>query len=116
MIVIDGVSVKYADKGREMEKVEPFDAEKLELEVMELPITDVSIEGQIAEIYTEKAAFIEVRKQIAEFGYHIAEADLHYFADNMITLTGDELERFTKVSDALSEDDDVDHVYHNILL
>ena len=44
LIVIDGNSVKYEDKGREMEKVDPFNAEKLELEIMELPISDISIE------------------------------------------------------------------------
>jgi YebC/PmpR family DNA-binding regulatory protein len=114
LIVIDGVSHMYADKGREMEKVEPFDAEKLELEVMELPITDINVEGQVAEVFMEKADFIGVRKQISKLGYHIAEADLHYFADTMITLTGDDLEKFMRIFEALAEDDDVDHVYHNV--
>ncbi|MDR0860638.1 MAG: YebC/PmpR family DNA-binding transcriptional regulator [Candidatus Peribacteria bacterium] len=114
LIVIDGVSIKYEDKGREMEKVEPFDADKLEMEVMELAISDVAIEDGTAEVYTEKADFITVRKQIAELGYHIAEADLHYFADNTVNLTGEDLERFERISDALEEDDDVDHVYHNV--
>ena len=114
MIVIDGLSIKYEDKGREMEKVEPFDAEKLELELMELPITDMNIEEGIAEIYTEKADFIEARKQVTTLGYHIAEADLHLFADNTINLSGNDLEIFNKISDALEEDDDIDHVYHNV--
>jgi transcriptional/translational regulatory protein YebC/TACO1 len=112
--VIDGVSIKYEDKGREMEKVEAFDEEKLALEVMELPISDVSVEKEIAEVYTEKADFIEVRKQISALGYHIAEADLHYFADNMITLQGEDFEKFMRMYEALAEDDDVDHVYHNV--
>jgi transcriptional/translational regulatory protein YebC/TACO1 len=114
LIVIDGVSIIYEDKGREMERVEPFDAEKLELEVMELPISDISVEDGTAEVYTEKADFIEVRKQIAALGYHIAEADLHYFADNTISLEGEDMEKFMKMYEALEEDDDVDHVYHNV--
>jgi YebC/PmpR family DNA-binding regulatory protein len=116
LIVIDGVSIKYEDKGREMEKVEPFDADKLEMEVMELAISDVAIEDGTAEVYTEKADFITVRKQIAELGYHIAEADLHYFADNTVNLTGEDLERFERISENLEEDDDVDHMYHNVNL
>jgi hypothetical protein len=32
------------DKGRQIEKVTPFDAESLEMEVMELPIEDLNIE------------------------------------------------------------------------
>lgn len=108
--------MKYEDKGREMEKVDPFDAEQLELEVMELSISDLSIETDIAEIYTEKADFIEVRKQISALGYHIAEADLHYFADTTVTLQGEEEEKFRKIYEALEEDDDVDRVYHNVQL
>ncbi len=113
LIVIDGVSHKVIDKWREIENVEPFDADKLENEVMELAISDVIIEGQTAEVYTDKADFITVRKQIAELGYHIAEADLHFFADNTVDLSGEDLEKFMKILDALEEDDDVEKVYHN---
>ncbi|MBO4203412.1 YebC/PmpR family DNA-binding transcriptional regulator [bacterium] len=80
---------------------------------MELAISDVIIEGQTAEVYTDKADFITVRKQIAELGYHIAEADLHFFADNTVDLSGEDLEKFMKILDALEEDDDVEKVYHN---
>ena len=116
LIVIDGLSIKYEDKGREMEKVEPFDTEKLELELMELAISDLSLEDWIAEVYTEKADFIEVRKAISELGYHTSEADLHFFADNTVSLSGADMEIFAKISEGLEEDDDVDHVYHNVNL
>jgi transcriptional/translational regulatory protein YebC/TACO1 len=116
LIVIDGVSHTYEDKGREMERVDPFDVEKLEMELMELAISDLSIEEGIAEVYTEKADFIEVRKQVLSLGYHISESDLHFFADTVVTLVGEDLEKFTRMLDTLQEDDDVDHVYHNISL
>ncbi|MDD2537447.1 MAG: YebC/PmpR family DNA-binding transcriptional regulator [Candidatus Absconditabacteria bacterium] len=115
-IVIDGKAIKYEDKGREMEKVEPFDAEELEMELLELPITDLSIEDGVAEVYTSKTDFIEVRKQVVGLGYHITESDLHYFADNMVTLSSEDLEIFQKIVDGLEEDDDVDAVYHNVEL
>jgi transcriptional/translational regulatory protein YebC/TACO1 len=114
LIVVDGKAEKYTDKGREMEKIEPFNPEQLELEIMELAISDLVIENGIAEIYTEKADFIDVRKQVVALGYHIAEADLHYFADTTISLEGEEMERFLRMYETLSEDDDVDHVYHNV--
>ena len=116
LIVIDGISIKYEDKGREMEKVEPFDTENLELELMELAISDLSVEDGVAEVYTEKADFIWVRKSISELGYHVSEADLHFFADTTVSLNGEDLEIFSKISDSLEEDDDVDHVYHNVNL
>ncbi len=82
--------------------------------MMELAISDITIEGETAEVYTEKADFITVRKQIAELGYHIAEADLHFFADTTVDLQGEDLEKFMKILDTLEEDDDVDRVYHNV--
>jgi YebC/PmpR family DNA-binding regulatory protein len=114
LIIVDGVSVKYEDKGREIEKVEPFDTEKLELEIMELAISDLSVEKGVAEISTEKSDFMEVRNQVIALGYHIAEADIYYIADNTVRLSGEDKERFMKIYEALSEDDDVDHVYYNV--
>lgn len=114
LIIIDGVAHKYEDKGREMEKVDSFDPETLEMEMMELAISDLVIESGVAEIYTEKTDFIEVRKQIIALGYHISESDLHFFADNTVTLSGESLDIFTAILENLQEDDDVDHVYHNV--
>ncbi|MCR5412505.1 MAG: YebC/PmpR family DNA-binding transcriptional regulator [Patescibacteria group bacterium] len=39
---------------------------------------------------------------------------MHYFADNTIKLEGEDLDKFNRILDALQEDDDVDHVYHNV--
>lgn len=114
LIVIDWISHKLIDKWREIEKVEPFDAEKLEMDMMELAISDIDIQWPVAEVYTEKADFIAVRKQIFELWYHISEADLHFFANDIISLNGADLDKFNKILDALEEDDDVDHVYHNV--
>ena len=116
LIVIDGISEKYEDKWRQMERVIPFDAEQLEMTMLDLAITDISVEDWIAEVYTTKADFLTVRKQIEELWYHITEADLHYFADNTITLEWHDLEVFTHLLDNLNDNDDVDHVYHNVNL
>ncbi len=116
LIVIDWLSEKYEDKWRQLERVNPFDAEEVEMAMMELAITDVSVEDGIAEVYTTKADFLNVKKQISEMGYHIAEADLHYFADNTISLEWHDLDVFNNLLDALNENDDVDHVYHNVNL
>lgn len=116
LIVIDGISHLIVDKGREIEKVEPFDPQQVELDIMELPISDLSIEASSVEVFTEKADFITVRTQIAALGYHIAEADLHFFADTLVDLSGEALETFMKILEQLEDDDDVDRVYHNVRL
>ena len=114
LIVIDGKTEIIEDKGRQLEKITPFDPETLEMEIMELPIEDLHIEEQTAEVYSSKNDFIEVRKAIAELGYHIAEADIHFFADNQISLSGEDREIFDHILEALNDDEDVDQVYHNL--
>ena len=116
VIVIDGMLEIVEDKGRQLEKITPFNAEELELQIMELAIEDLSIEDGVAEVTTSKSDFITVRSQISELWYHIAEADIHYIADNQVSLTGEDLEVFEKIVDAINDDEDVDHLYHNVAL
>ena len=116
VIVIDGILEIVEDKGRQLEKITPFNAEELELQIMELAIEDLSIEDGVAEVTTSKSDFITVRSQISELWYHIAEADIHYIADNQVSLSGEDLEIFEKIVDAINEDEDVDHLYHNVAL
>lgn len=114
VIVIDGKSEIIEDKGRQLEKITPFDAEELELQIMELAIEDLSIEDGIAEVSTSKNDFISVRSEIAALGYHIAEADIHFLADNQVNLQDEDKEIFEKILEAVNDDEDVDHVYHNV--
>ena len=116
VIVIDGMLEIVEDKGRQLEKITPFNAEELELQIMELAIEDLSIEDGVAEVTTSKSDFITVRSQISELWYHIAEADIHYIADNQVSLSGEDLEVFEKIVDAINDDEDVDHLYHNVAL
>ena len=114
LIVIDWKSEMVEDKGRQIEKITPFDAESLEMEVMELPIEDLNIEEWTAEVYTSKADFINVRKAIIDLWYHVTEADIHFFAENTINLSWEDREAFDRILEALNEDEDVDQVYHNL--
>ena len=116
VIVIDGILEIVEDKGRQLEKITPFNPEELELQLMELAIEDLSIEDGVAEVTTSKSDFITVRSQISELWYHIAEADIHYIADNQVSLSGEDLEIFEKIVDAINDDEDVDHLYHNVAL
>ena len=116
VIVIDGMLEIVEDKGRQLEKITPFNVEELELQIMELAIEDLSIEDGVAEVTTSKSDFITVRSQISELWYHIAEADIHYIADNQVSLSGEDLEVFEKIVDAINDDEDVDHLYHNVAL
>lgn len=56
-----------------------------------------------------------MRKAISELGYHISEADIHFFAENQVSLTGEDQEIFEKILEAVNDDEDVDHIYHNVI-
>ncbi len=114
LVVIDGVSKMVEDKGRIMEQILLFDAEQLEMELIELPILDLSIEGSIAEVYCSKENFIFVRQAIANLSYHVVEADIHFFAENTLGLSPADREVFDKILEALNQEDDIDQVYHNL--
>lgn len=114
LIIIDGKLTFIEDKGRQIEKVLPFDVEEVEMQVMELPIEDMQIDKEVVEVYTSKTDFIAVRSAIAALGYHITEADIHFFADNQVQLAGEELEIFGRILEAINDDEDVEHVYHNV--
>lgn len=114
LVVIDGVSKMVEDKGRMMKQILPFDPEQLEMELIELPILDLSIEGSIAEAYCSKENFIFVRQAIANLSYHVVEADIHFFAENTLGLSPADREVFDKILEALNQEDDIDQVYHNL--
>ena len=62
VIVIDGILEIVEDKGRQLEKITPFNPEELELQLMELAIEDLSIEDGVAEVTTSKSDFYHREK------------------------------------------------------
>ncbi|MBQ3597331.1 MAG: YebC/PmpR family DNA-binding transcriptional regulator [Clostridia bacterium] len=65
-------------------------------------------------VYTAVSAFSEVRKYLEEKGLNFFEAKVAMVPQNKITLTGDDLAKFTRLVDALEDLDDVQEVFHNV--
>jgi len=65
-------------------------------------------------ITTSKEDFLDVKNTLEKQSYHINDADLKWLADNTISLSDGETEKFDKLIDLLEEDEDVDNVYHNV--
>ncbi len=114
IILLDGIAQTVQDKWKTIEKILPFDHEKIENDLMELPIADFSQEDEKYVVQTSKPDFISVKKSLTGLGYHISEADLHFIADNTVKLSAEDMERFTKLLTAIEEDEDVDAVRHNV--
>jgi transcriptional/translational regulatory protein YebC/TACO1 len=87
IIILDGIAHSEQKGGKTVDNVLPRDQNKLEEDLLNLPIEDFSEEEGKIVVQTSMVDFITVKKAIASLGYHITEADLQYIADNMIQLS-----------------------------
>ena len=65
-------------------------------------------------VNTSVSAFSSVRKYLEDKGLSFFEAQVSMVPQNKITLSGDDLNKFTRMIDALEDLDDVQNVYHNV--
>ena len=114
VIVTDGKVKRETIKGKEVETVLPLNQEEIEMEVLDLPIDDISVEEGTAVVFTQKVEFAEVSKAMDALGYHMVESDLQFIPQNEISVTGEDLDQLNTLVDALENDEDVDKVWTNV--
>ncbi len=87
-------------------------------EIMDLALEagadDVLTQEDVYEIYTDPAAFSQVRTYLEGKGLEFLQAEVSMIPQNKITLPPDKLETFKKMLERLEENDDVQDVYHNV--
>lgn len=114
VIVIDWISEIVQDKWKTVEKVLPLDKDELEERAMELPIADIEREEEVVVIYVDKTNFTIVQRALEAFHYHILESDIQFIPENTVKLSEESAEKVYGLIDALDDDEDVDHVWHNL--
>jgi len=114
VIVIDGLSETIQDKWKTVEKILPLNTDELEERAMELPIADFEIDGNTAIVYADKKDFITVQNALEQFHYHMVESDIQFIPENMVKLNEEATNKLYSLLDALDDDEDVDHVWHNL--
>lgn len=114
VIVIDGISETIQDKGKTVDRVLPLNKEELEERAMELPIDDIEVEGDTVIIYIDKKNFAIVQNALMKFNYHMVESDIQFIPENMVTLNEEDKNKLYNLLDILEDDEDVDHVWHNL--
>jgi len=114
VIVIDGISETIQDKWKTIEKVLPLNKDELEERAMELPIADFEAEGNTVVIYVDKKDFAIVQKALEKFHYHMVESDIQFIPENTVKLNEEATNKLYTLLDALEDDEDVDHVWHNM--
>ena len=114
VFVIDGINETVQEKWKTIEKVHPLNKDELEERAMELPIADIEREEHAVIIYADKKDFSTVQQWLATFNYHMIEADIQFIPENTVKLNEENTTKLFTLLDMLEEDEDVDHVWHNL--
>lgn len=76
---------------------------------------DVEILDDVFEISTTPATFSAVRKYL-EQKVTLLNASIQWVPQNIVTLEGDNLIKFTKMVEMMEDNDDIQNVFHNVNL
>lgn len=83
----------------------------------DVDVRDITLEDGIAEVLVEPSAFDKAKEVLAENGIiEFEAAEVTYKANEEITLEGDDLQKFQNLLDDLDDCEDVQNVYHNVIL
>ena len=93
-----------------------LDEDKMMEYALEAGADDVIVSDDVYEVRTDPTAFTQVRKYLEDHGVTFEEADIMMIPNDRITLSDEQLVTFGKMLDAFEDNDDVQDVYHNVLL
>lgn len=78
---------------------------------------DVTVDENIATVYTDPGEFSQVREALESAGLTFLSADRTMLPKNTVDITDPEMvEKVRKLLDVMEDDDDVQEVYHNAVL
>ena len=113
VIIIDWLKRIELEKWKNVEYVDPYNKDELEMDAMEFDIEDIVFEDSLCVVTTNKETYLSV-DQWLRGKYHIVSSDLSYIPENTVSLNEEETRILEKIQQALEEDDDVDSVYTNV--
>lgn len=94
------------------------DLEELELDLIDFGVDDVFLDEETDQvnIYGEFTAYGAVQKYLEEKGFELLHADFERIPTDTKKLTEAEAADIEKLLEKLDEDDDVQNVYHNMVI
>ena len=95
-------------------KERKISADDLELELIDLGITDFQKEEEGVTVYTEMKELHKIAGVLEVKGLKVTSAEIEYVAKEKVELKEDEKEKFEKILEALEENEDVSDYYTNL--
>lgn len=93
---------------------ESIDLEELELELIDLGVTEIFAEEETIFIYAEFESFGALQHYFEENGFEIISAEFERIPTQTKTLTPDQMADFEKMLGKFEEDEDVSNIFHNM--
>lgn len=97
-----------------VEKTAGIEEDQLFEWIIEAEGKDLVDDGDVFEIYTEPSKFEQVKSYLEEKGIKFLSANIELVPENYIDLDEKQYLSFSKMIDALEDNDDVQEVFHNV--
>jgi YebC/PmpR family DNA-binding regulatory protein len=91
-----------------------LNVDELELELIDHGLDDLAIDDEFLYIYTPFTGFGSMAKALEEKGINVISAEKQRVPKTLVELTEAQQEEVIKLVEALEQDEDVQHVYHNM--
>ncbi|MFA7237593.1 MAG: YebC/PmpR family DNA-binding transcriptional regulator [Phycisphaeraceae bacterium] len=109
----NSVAYQFQPRGVFAVSKETVEEEKLMEVALDAGAEDVTDEGEVWQIVTEVAKFMQVRQALEQAGIKPEHAELTRIADNTITLGAEDAKKVLALIEALEDLDDVQKVHAN---
>jgi YebC/PmpR family DNA-binding regulatory protein len=105
--IFERKSVFKIDKGN-------LNLDELELELIDAGLEDIAIDENEIYVYASFSDFGTMSKALEEKGINIISAEKQRIPGTLVELNETQQEEVLRMVEALEEDEDVQHVYHNL--
>ena len=93
-----------------------IDIEELEMELIDAGLEELEINEEEAVIYCDYTEFNNIQTKLEGLNIKIENAELQRVPNNLKEISLQQAEKVLKLLDLLEENDDVQQVFHNMLL
>ncbi|MBK7131455.1 MAG: YebC/PmpR family DNA-binding transcriptional regulator [Bacteroidales bacterium] len=93
---------------------EDINLEELELEMIDAGAEDFEVDGDTLTVTCAKEDFGSVNRKLNDLGIEVEEAGLKRIPNDLKKLDIDSAKKVIRLIDTLEDDDDIQHVYHNL--
>ncbi len=109
------VGFMFDEKGVLVVERQPgMDPDEFMMTALDCGASDVEVEEDVIEVYTEPNDFSAVREALEGQGFSFLSAEVQKIPQNTVAVTDPDIEaKIRKLLDMLEENDDVQNVFHN---